>query len=148
MHTLTYITFLLLAALKPAHPSSLNYVIPNPTTTSKVMNIFIKYPDCGTPYIPLIDIKFSIITLKEKLRELFWQYFIVNFDPNNYSFNFYVHVTNVLNFLSPCVLVNLFCNKYSICTLAAGIALSPSVHLNIHFFLSHYLYHMSLHCKA
>ena len=33
-----YITFLLLAALKPVHPLSLNYVISNPTTTSKVMN--------------------------------------------------------------------------------------------------------------
>ena len=50
MHTLTYMTFLLLAVLKPAHPPSLNYVIPNPTT-SKVMNFVIEYPDCGTPYL-------------------------------------------------------------------------------------------------
>ena len=50
MHTLTYMTFLLLAVLKPAHPPSLNYVIPNPTkTTSKVMNFLIEYSDCGTP---------------------------------------------------------------------------------------------------
>ena len=51
MHTLTYMTFLLLAVLKPAHPPSLNYVIPNPTTTSKVMIFLIEYPDCGTPYL-------------------------------------------------------------------------------------------------
>ena len=140
-------TFLLLAVLKSAHLSSLNYVISNPTITSKVMNFLNRYPYCGTS-LPLIDIKLSIITLKAKLRKFFWQYFIVNFDPNNYcSFHFYVHVTNVLNFLSPCVIVNLFCNKYSICTLAAGIAFSPSVHLNIHFFLILYN-HMSLHCKA
>ena len=44
MHTLTYMTFLLLAALKPTHPPSLNYVIPNPTATSKVMNFLIEYP--------------------------------------------------------------------------------------------------------
>ena len=43
MHTLIYMTFLLLAALKPAHPPSLNFVIPNPTT--------IEYPDCGTLYL-------------------------------------------------------------------------------------------------
>ena len=51
MHTLTYMTFLLLAVLKPAHPPSLNYVITNPTITSKVMNFLIEYPDCGTPYL-------------------------------------------------------------------------------------------------
>ena len=33
MHTLTYMTFLLFAVLKPIHPPSLNYVIPNPTIT-------------------------------------------------------------------------------------------------------------------
>ena len=39
--------------------------------------------------LPLIDIKLSIITLKVKLRKFFWQYFIDNFDPNNYySFHF------------------------------------------------------------
>ena len=32
-----FLTFL--AALKPAHPPSLNYVIPNSTITSKVMNV-------------------------------------------------------------------------------------------------------------
>ena len=55
MHTLTYMTFLLLATLKPAHPPSLNYVIPNPTTTAKVMNFLIEYPDCGTLYIYTSD---------------------------------------------------------------------------------------------
>ena len=33
MHTLRYMTFLLFAVLKPIHPPSLNYVIPNPTIT-------------------------------------------------------------------------------------------------------------------
>ena len=94
----------------------------------------------------MIDIMLSIITLKAKLRKFFCQYFIDNFDPNNYcSFHFLYPCHKCSKF--PVILsLYLFCNTYSICTLNAGITFSPSVHLNIHFFLI--LYFMSLHCKA
>ena len=90
-------TLLNLAILKPTHLPFLNYVILDPTITSKVMTILIEYIPRLWNSLPVIDIiiqSYLYYNSESKTQKIPLEiYFVVNFDPNNYC-TFY--------FLCPC----------------------------------------------
>jgi len=77
--------------------------------TNCVMNsYFFIYLNSGAVYQLLIHISESTAVINLKLKNHFWQYFINNFDTNN--FIFFVHVLDVLKY--QLLQVTLFFNLY------------------------------------